>query len=62
MDGNFSLSSLTQWVGLGDSEFWKGALIGAAIVLLLTNDSIKQALFGSRGTTVEPSTPSGDNG
>jgi hypothetical protein len=27
------------------SDFWKGALVGAAAVLLLTNESVQNALF-----------------
>jgi hypothetical protein len=61
MNGNIGLSSLTKLFGLGDKEFWKGALIGSAIVMLLTNESIKQALFGSRHKTSETSPPSGEN-
>lgn len=62
MNGNVGLSSLTKLLGLGDKEFWKGALIGSAIVMLLTNDSIKQALFGSRRQTSETSPPSAEEG
>lgn len=40
-----SLASLGQLVNFDDKEFWKGALVGAAAVLLLTNDSVQQALF-----------------
>jgi hypothetical protein len=32
-------------LNLDDSEFWKGALIGAAAVLLLTNESVQSMLF-----------------
>lgn len=43
--GGNGLSSLTQMLNLDDKELWKGALIGAAAVLLLTNESIQNALF-----------------
>jgi hypothetical protein len=43
--GGNGLSSLSRILNLDDSEFWKGALVGAAAVLLLTNDSVQDALF-----------------
>lgn len=43
--GGNGLSSLTQMLNLDDKELWKGALIGAAAVLLLTNESVQNALF-----------------
>jgi len=45
-NGN-GLSSLTQLLNLDDKEFWKGALVGAAAVLLLTNEGVQRALFRS---------------
>lgn len=39
------LAGLTQLLNLDDKEFWKGALVGAAAVLLLTNESVQRALF-----------------
>jgi hypothetical protein len=44
-NGGNGLSSLPRLLNLEDSEFWKGALVGAAAVLLLTNDSVQDALF-----------------
>jgi len=43
--GGNGLSSLSQMLNLDDKELWKGALIGAAAVLLLTNESVQNALF-----------------
>jgi len=43
-NGN-GLAGLTQLLNLDDKEFWKGALVGAAAVLLLTNESVQRALF-----------------
>jgi len=43
----------TGFAGLGhlldfeDTDFWKGALVGAAAVLLLTNETVQQSLFKS---------------
>jgi hypothetical protein len=39
------LSSLTKLLDFDDKDFWKGALVGAAAVLLLTNESVQRALF-----------------
>lgn len=44
-NGGNGLSSLTRMLNLDDKEFWKGALVGAAAVLLLTNESVQGALF-----------------
>ena len=44
-NGGNGLSSLGKMLNLDDSEFWKGALIGAAAVLLLTNESVQSMLF-----------------
>jgi hypothetical protein len=44
-NGGNGMSSLSKMVNLDDSEFWKGALVGAATVLLLTNKSVQGALF-----------------
>lgn len=47
MTGGSGLGSLVQMLDLDDRELWKGALIGAAAVLLLTNESVQNALFRS---------------
>ena len=44
-NGGTGLSSLGKMLNLDDSEFWKGALIGAAAVLLLTNESVQNMIF-----------------
>ena len=44
-NGGNGLSSLGKIVNLDDSEFWKGALVGAAAVILLTNESVQKTLF-----------------
>lgn len=44
-NGGNGLASLSKMLNLEDTEFWKGALVGAAAVLLLTNDSVQSALF-----------------
>lgn len=52
-NGGNGLSSLTKMLSLDDSEFWKGALVGAAAVLLLTNESVQGALFKAGARTSE---------
>lgn len=47
MTGDSGLGNLVRMLDLDDRELWKGALIGAAAVLLLTNDSVQNALFRS---------------
>lgn len=44
-NGGNGLSSLGRMLNLDDSEFWKGALVGAAAVLLLTNETVQDTLF-----------------
>lgn len=41
------LGGLGKLLDFEDTEFWKGALVGAAAVLLLTNESVQQSLFKS---------------
>ncbi|TVQ88218.1 MAG: hypothetical protein EA400_09505 [Chromatiaceae bacterium] len=44
-NGGNGLASLGRMLNLEDSEFWKGALIGAAAVLVVTNDAVHDLLF-----------------
>ncbi len=44
-NGGNGLASVGRLLNLEDSEFWKGALVGAAAVLLLTNESVQDVLF-----------------
>jgi hypothetical protein len=50
-NGGNGLSSLGKMLNFEDSEFWKGALLGAATVLLLTNESVQGALFKTGAKT-----------
>lgn len=47
------LKNIISTVGMDDKEFWKGAMVGAAVTLLLTNDSVRgmlmQTLAGAGG-------------
>jgi hypothetical protein len=44
-NGGNGLASLGRMLNFEDSEFWKGALVGAAAVLLLTNETVQDTLF-----------------
>lgn len=39
------LKNIISSVGMDDKEFWKGAMIGAAVTLLLTNESVRGTLM-----------------
>lgn len=55
-----NLGGLTQLFDFRDTEFWKGALVGAAAVLLLTNDSVQRALFRGAAAGKPSATTKGD--
>jgi hypothetical protein len=46
-NGGTGLASLGKLLDLDDTEFWKGALVGAAAVLLLTNETVQKTLLKS---------------
>jgi hypothetical protein len=57
-----AMGNLADQAGLGmfkdffsfdDGEFWKGAMVGAAVVLLLTNEGLRDALIGGAAKTAE---------
>ncbi|MBK1653380.1 hypothetical protein [Allochromatium vinosum] len=48
-NGGNGLSTISKMLNFDDPDFWKGALVGAAAVLLLTSGSVQSALFGSNG-------------
>lgn len=45
------LGALKGFLNFNDGEFWKGALVGAAIVLLMTNEDLRGALLGGAART-----------
>jgi hypothetical protein len=47
------LGMVKGFLDFNDSEFWKGALVGAAVVLLVTNDELRSALIGGAARTAE---------
>lgn len=44
------LGSLVEMLSLDDKEFWKGALVGAAIALLASNENVRGSLMGAMQT------------
>ncbi|WPL18745.1 hypothetical protein Thiowin_03835 [Thiorhodovibrio winogradskyi] len=44
--GGNGLNSLGRLLNFEDTDFWKGALVGAAAVMLLSNDGVRNLLFG----------------
>ena len=42
---------LKDFFSFDDGDFWKGALVGAAVVLLLTNENLREALAGGVAKT-----------
>lgn len=47
MTAGTGFAGLGQLLDFEDTDFWKGALVGAAAVLLLTNETVQQSLFKS---------------
>lgn len=45
------IGALKGFMNFNDSEFWKGALVGAAVVLLMTNEELRGALLGGAART-----------
>jgi hypothetical protein len=47
------LGMFKNFLNLDDGEFWKGALVGAAVVLLMTNEDLRNSLIGGAAKTAE---------
>ena len=47
------LGMLKGFLNMDDGEFWKGALVGAAVVLLMTNEDLRNSLINSAAKTAE---------
>jgi hypothetical protein len=47
------LGMFKEFFNWEDSEFWKGALVGAAVVLLMTNEHLRNSLIGGAAKTAE---------
>jgi hypothetical protein len=43
-NGNADASRVMSFLGSLDTQFWKGALVGVAAALLLTNESVKSGI------------------
>lgn len=46
-NGNADVSGFLRFFQNTSSDFWKGALVGSALTLLVTNDAVKKVLAGS---------------
>lgn len=60
MDGKADPSKLLGLFADTGGEFWKGALVGAAAVVLLTNDTVKGAVGGMIGSLFGEADPEGE--
>jgi len=49
-NGGNGLSTISKMLNFEDPDFWKGALVGAAAVLVLSSGSL-QGLFGRAGAS-----------
>ena len=47
------LGMFKDFLNFDDGEFWKGALVGAALVLLFTNEDLRNSLIGGAAKTAE---------
>lgn len=47
------LGMFKSFLNFDDGEFWKGALVGAAVVLLMTNEDLRKSLLGGAAKTAE---------
>lgn len=53
-NGNPDPSRLLSCLGSLDTQFWKGALVGVAVAVLLTDNSLKNSILGLfRGSSTE---------
>lgn len=55
------LGMLKDFFNFGDGEFWKGATVGAAVVLLLTNEHLRETLMGGAAKAAEAAKSGMDN-
>lgn len=47
------MGMLRNFFSFGDDEFWKGAVVGAALVMLVTNDKLRESIFESAANAAE---------
>jgi hypothetical protein len=59
MDGVMKgdISGFARWLDMGGSEFWKGVMIGAAVVILATDNPVRTALFSMMKTSEKSEQP-----
>jgi hypothetical protein len=42
--GDPNWAGIAQWIDSSGGDFWKGALVGAAVALVLTNEAVKKTM------------------
>lgn len=47
------MGMLKNFFSFGDDEFWKGAVVGAALVLLVTNEKLRDSLLEGAASAAE---------
>ena len=47
------LGMFKEFLKFEDGDFWKGAVVGAAVVLLMTNENLRNSLIGGAAKTAE---------
>lgn len=52
-NGQDGLGALKNFFNFDDGDFWKGALVGAAVVLLLKDETLRETLLGGAARTAE---------
>jgi len=67
--GDADAGKIMSFLQASGGDFWKGALVGAAAVLLLTNSAVKDALagvvgsvFGQQATDATGAQPAAETG
>jgi hypothetical protein len=53
-NGTPNVGKVMDFMEISDSRFWKGAVAGIALTLLLTNDTVKKTIFGAMGNLMQP--------
>lgn len=43
-NGNPNWDGMASWLDSGSGDFWKGALLGAVVAVVLTSDTVKESL------------------
>ena len=52
-NGTPDISKVAGFLESCDTQFWKGTVVGVAVTLLLTSDTVKSAVFGTLGGVMD---------